>query len=102
MMCITTKDSDGPFPWNKPARATPVSKPVRKRMVSLAPLPEPRRARAPTIMDQEPDESPLSQVIAESQAVGIRFELPGANDLAGSVLRHASHRIDILFKKKLP
>lgn len=102
MACITTKDSDGPFPWTNPARATAVSKPVRKRVVSLAPLPQPRRARAPTIMDQEPAESPLSRVLAESQALGIRFELPGANDLAGSVLRHASHRIDVLFNKQSP
>ena len=102
MMCITTKESDGAFPWTKPARATAVSKPVRKRVVSLAPLPEPRRARAPTIMDQEPAESPLSHVLAESQALGIRFELPGANDLAGSVLRHASHRINVLSQKHSP
>lgn len=95
-------ESDGAFPWTKPARATAVSKPVRKRVVSLAPLPEPRRARAPTIMDQEPAESPLSHVLAESQALGIRFELPGANDLAGSVLRHASHRINVLSQKQSP
>ena len=103
MFCdITTQDSDGPFPWKKPSPDSAVTKPGLKRVISLAPLPTPRRVRGPTIMDQELPDSPLSRVFAESQAIGIRFELPAASDVAGKVLRHASHRIDILFQRQSP
>lgn len=87
------KEFDGPFPWRKPSANNEFLHPSKPKIV----VSSAKRLRRPTILEGEPPESPLLQLCAESQALGIRFDLPAAGIVAGSVLHHASCRIDSLF-----